>query len=69
MKRLKNYRYSDGTFLHWNLSRPNSDGSMSSYEPLYWNNPYFEAYENPSNDSRDRIFGDVGLSLAGFART
>ncbi|HEX2848664.1 MAG TPA: SusC/RagA family TonB-linked outer membrane protein [Chitinophagaceae bacterium] len=76
MKRLKNYRYSDGTFLHWNLSRPNSDGSMSSFEPLYWNNPYFEAYENPSNDSRDRIFGDVGLSwqvlpglkLSGFVR-
>jgi TonB-linked SusC/RagA family outer membrane protein len=76
MKRLKQYKYSDGTFLHWNLGRPNGDGSMDDLEPLYWNNPYFEAYENPGYDSRDRVFGDVGLTwqvipdlkLSGFMR-
>lgn len=62
MKRLRNYKYADGTFLHWNLSRPNAAGVMPTYEPLYWNNPYFEAYENINSDRRDRFFGDVGLA-------
>lgn len=77
MKRLKDYRYDDGTFLHWNLGRPNAtSGEVTSYKPLYWNNPYFEAYENTTNDSRERVFGDIGLTysilpelkLSGFIR-
>ncbi|WP_326994859.1 SusC/RagA family TonB-linked outer membrane protein [Chitinophaga sp. 212800010-3] len=60
MKKLRQYKYPDGTFYHWNhedvndpdfLKKPGSD----------WNNPYFEAYENPGHDSRDRFFGNVGL--------
>lgn len=63
MTRLKDYMYDDGTILHWNLRRPNSDtGEITNFDPLYWNNPYFNAYENLSNDSRDRFFGDVTLS-------
>jgi TonB-linked SusC/RagA family outer membrane protein len=62
MKRLKNYKYADGTFLHWNLDNPEDDGTLPSQKPLYWNNPYFEAYENFSNDSRDRFFGNIALS-------
>ena len=62
MKRLKDYKYADGTFLHWNIRTPNSAGEVSNLEPLYWNNPYFEAYENTTNDSRDRFFGDVGFA-------
>lgn len=78
MKRLKNYKYPDGTFLNWNLNRPNSTtGEITNFKPLYWNNPYFEVYENPSNDSRDRMFGDIALNyqllpelkLSGFVRT
>jgi TonB-linked SusC/RagA family outer membrane protein len=76
MNRLKPLRYPDGTFINWNLSRPTSAGVIS-YKPLYWNNPYFEAYENLNNDNRDRFFGDVGLSykllpglkVSGFARS
>ncbi|HMI79903.1 MAG TPA: SusC/RagA family TonB-linked outer membrane protein [Ferruginibacter sp.] len=76
MKRMKDYKYSDGTFLNWNLNRPTTN-EITNFKPLYWNNPYFEVYENPINDSRDRIFGDIGLtyqllpglSLSGFART
>ncbi|WP_276496318.1 SusC/RagA family TonB-linked outer membrane protein [Pontibacter litorisediminis] len=77
MKRLKDYKYADGTFLHWNLRRPSSTtGEVTNFKPLYWNNPYFEAYENTSNDSRSRLFGDIGLSyqllpelkLSGFIR-
>lgn len=61
MNRLKQYKYPDGTFYHWNhediddpdfLKKPGSD----------WNNPYFEAYENLNHDTRDRFFGNVGLS-------
>ncbi|MEI3797734.1 MULTISPECIES: SusC/RagA family TonB-linked outer membrane protein [unclassified Chitinophaga] len=61
MNRLKQYKYPDGTFYHWNhediddpdfLKKPGSD----------WNNPYFEAYENLNHDTRDRLFGNVGLS-------
>lgn len=63
MSRLKNYKYPDGTFLNWNLNRPSTTtGEITNFNPLYWNNPYFEVYENASNDSRDRFFGDVGLT-------
>lgn len=77
MTRLENYRYPDGTFLHWNINEPDaSTGQVGDLSPVYWNNPYFEAYENINEDSRDRLFGDVGLqyqvlpelSLSGFVR-
>src|SRR5690606_20259121 len=62
MKRLRNYKYNDGTYLNWNLSTPNAaTGEISDFEPLYWNNPYFEANENINEDKRDRFFGDVGF--------
>lgn len=61
MNRLKNYKYPDGTFVSWNLNRPTAAGVIN-FKPLYWNNPYFEAYENLNSDNRDRFFGDVGLS-------
>ncbi len=78
MKRLRNYRYDDGTILHWNLRRPSSSsGEIEDFDPLYWSNPYFLANENTTNDSRDRLFGDVGLTyelipdlkLSGFIRS
>lgn len=63
MKRLKNYQYPDGTFLHWNLSNVrNAQATVNSFNPLYFSNPYFIAYENPSNDNRDRLFGDIGAT-------
>ncbi|MBF8962943.1 SusC/RagA family TonB-linked outer membrane protein [Pontibacter sp. FD36] len=77
MKRMKNYVYPDGTFLNWNLRRPSTaTGEITNFNPLYWNNPYFEAYENISNDNRERVFGDVGLTyqilpdlkVSGFVR-
>lgn len=78
MKRMRNYKYADGTNLHWNIDPPanGSDGVITNFDPLYWDNPYFDAYENTSNDSRDRFFGDVGLTynvlpglkLSGFVR-
>ncbi|OKL40397.1 SusC/RagA family TonB-linked outer membrane protein [Pontibacter flavimaris] len=62
MDRLRDYKYPDGTYYQWNINRPNAQGVLSSFEPGDWNNPYFEAYENSNLDSRDRFFGDVGLT-------
>jgi TonB-linked SusC/RagA family outer membrane protein len=78
MNRLKDYKYDDGTFVHWNLNRPSaSTGEVTNFKPLYWSNPYFLAYENPTNDNRDRFFGDIGLTyqalpdltISGFLRS
>ena len=76
MNRMKEFKYSDGTYINWNLSRPTAAGVITSFRPVYWNNPYYEAYENLNNDARDRFFGDVGLTykimpglkVSGFAR-
>ncbi|WP_220392905.1 SusC/RagA family TonB-linked outer membrane protein [Chitinophaga lutea] len=78
MKRMKDYRYADGTVKHWNLDPPatGSSGVLTDFGALYWDNPYFDAFENTSNDSRDRFFGDLGLTwkvtpelkISGFVR-
>ncbi|GGK76700.1 SusC/RagA family TonB-linked outer membrane protein [Rufibacter glacialis] len=80
MNRLRDYKYDDGRFLQWNLRAVPltgaSAGVVSNFKALYWNNPFFEAYENPVDDSRDRLFGDIGLTyqvlpalkLSGFMR-
>jgi len=77
INRLRDYTYPDGTFVNWNTNRPSSaTGELSSYQPLYWVNPFVEAYENLDMDRRDRFFGDIGLSyqvlpelkLSGFVR-
>jgi TonB-linked SusC/RagA family outer membrane protein len=76
MQKLKQYKYPDGTFYQWNVNDPNSEGVYDDPTPIDWNNPYFDAYENPAHDSRDRFFGDVGLrwtllpglSVSGFVR-
>lgn len=76
MNKLKQYKYPDGTFYQWNVNDPDEDGIYRNMTPIDWNNPYFDAYENPSHDSRDRFFGNVGitytvipgLQLSGFVR-
>lgn len=66
MNKLKQYKYPDGTYYQWNLNDPNSQGIYVNMKPIDWNNPYFDAYENPSHDSRDRFFGNVGLTYTIF---
>ncbi len=62
MNRLRDYQYDDGTYLHWNLPFPNTTtGEIANLSPTYWNNPFFDAYENTSDDRRNRFFGNVGL--------
>ena len=77
VKRLRNYRYPDGTIMNWNVNPNTSTGIITNNKPSDWNNPYFDAYANSNDDNRDRLFGDVNLSyqllpelkLSGFVRT
>ncbi len=77
MERLKNFRYSDGTILNWNVNPNTTTGIITNNKPSDWNNPYFDAYANSNDDNRDRFFGDVnlsyqvipGLKLSGFLRS
>ncbi|RYY69244.1 MAG: SusC/RagA family TonB-linked outer membrane protein [Chitinophagaceae bacterium] len=77
MNRLKNYRYADGTIMNWNVNPNTTTGIITNNRPSDWNNPYFDAYANSNNDSRDRMFGDInlsyqllpGLKLSGFLRS
>lgn len=62
MNRLKNYRYADGTIMNWNVNPSTATGIITNNKPSDWNNPYFDAFANSNDDSRDRIFGDVNLS-------
>ncbi|WP_205687094.1 SusC/RagA family TonB-linked outer membrane protein [Chitinophaga rhizosphaerae] len=74
MRRLRDYKYPDGRILGWSISTPTAANPLPRL--TNWNNPYFLAYESPTNDYRDRFFGDVGLTyevipglkLSGFAR-
>ena len=75
MNRLQDYQYSDGTVKHWNID---DDDYLAGQTPApnYWSNPYFLAYESPTQDNRNRIFGDFGakynalpsLTFSGFVR-
>ncbi|MEJ7625451.1 MAG: SusC/RagA family TonB-linked outer membrane protein [Ferruginibacter sp.] len=77
MNRLKNYRYADGTIMNWNVSPSTATGIITNNRPSDWNNPYFDAFANSNDDSRDRLFGDInlsyqvipGLKLSTFLRT
>lgn len=65
INRLRNYKYSDGTILHWNHRNNKITGDPGQFThniPAYWNNPFFNAYENTNADNRDRLFGDIGLN-------
>ncbi|SKB55139.1 TonB-linked outer membrane protein, SusC/RagA family [Sphingobacterium nematocida] len=76
INRLRNYKYADGTILNWNVNPNTTSELMVNNTPSDWNNPFFDAYENLNNDSRDRFFGDVGvtykifpeLKVSGFIR-
>lgn len=50
------YLMPDGTQASWNRS------SWDDPTPAYSNNPYWSRYMNYQNDSRNRIYGNVGVS-------
>ena len=56
MKQLKElYRFPDGTQASWNRTAWNDP------TPAYSNNPYWARYMNWQNDSRNRVYGNVGF--------
>ena len=57
MKQAKDlYIFPDGTQASWNRS------DWDDPTPAYSNNPYWSRYKCYQNDSRNRIYGNVGLS-------
>ncbi len=56
MDKLRDYKNPDGSNRSWNIRSPENT------RPLYWDSPFFSAYENYSTDSRDRYFGNMGLT-------
>ncbi len=57
MKQLKDlYIFPDGTQASWNRN------AWDDPSPAYSNNPYWTRYMNYENDTRNRIYGNVGFS-------
>lgn len=56
MDDLLAYKNPDGSQRTWNRI------SADNPNPQYWDNPYWTRYENYQNDSRDRIFGNIGMT-------
>nr|WP_321355030.1 SusC/RagA family TonB-linked outer membrane protein [uncultured Draconibacterium sp.] len=55
-ERLKNYKTSTGEMITWNRT------SFTDGSPKYSDNPYWTAYENYSDDARNRFYGRVSAS-------
>jgi len=55
MNRAKNYVYPDGSQITWN--RTTWDDATVKFS----NGPYWNSYRDYENDSRNRLFGQVGL--------
>ncbi len=57
MSELKNmYIMPDGTQATWNRA------GWDDPTPMYSNNPYWSKYKNYENDTRNRVYGNVGVS-------
>lgn len=59
MREMKSYVNPSDPTLQRSWNRTSADEAS----PLYWDNPYWVAYNRPENDQRDRIFGNATLSL------
>ena len=55
MDRLRNYRR-NGKIVSWNINSPTNTA------PLYWDSPFFEAYENLNFQTKNAMYGRVGLT-------
>ncbi len=56
IEHLRNYKNPDGTFRSWNITGPENSN------PLYWDSPYTQVFENLNREKNERIFGDFGLT-------
>ncbi|MDR0431634.1 MAG: SusC/RagA family TonB-linked outer membrane protein [Tannerellaceae bacterium] len=58
MKELKSlYKFPDGSQATWNRQ------GWDNPTPNFANNPYWVRYVNPQRDTRDRIYGNVGVAF------
>jgi hypothetical protein len=51
------WKYPDGTQVTWNRK------AWDDPTPAYSNNPYWSRYMNYENDTRNRLYGNAGLSI------
>lgn len=74
MKELKDMYFMSRQNYSWNLSSYTPTASTYSQTPIYWDNPYYLAYENAPSMGEDRFFGNFALNykftdwLTGMAR-
>ncbi len=54
---LKQYQNPDGSMRTWNRQSAENPAAQ------YWDNPYWSRFKNYETDSRNRIFGNVGLTI------
>jgi TonB-linked SusC/RagA family outer membrane protein len=57
MEELRSYKNPDGSQRAWNRTAWNDP------TPHYSDNPYWTRYENYQNDTRNRVFGNVGATI------
>ncbi|MCH5684186.1 TonB-dependent receptor [Niabella sp. W65] len=55
MDKMSEYKYADGTQRSWNRR------SFANDTLAFSNNPYWTRFEEYQNDSRNRVFGSLGL--------
>lgn len=56
MDKLRDYKRPDGSYRSWNINGPRDTS------PKYWDNPFTEAYENISQETRQQTYGNVALT-------
>jgi TonB-linked SusC/RagA family outer membrane protein len=55
MDRLRDYRR-NGNLVSWNINSP------TNLQPLYWDSPFVEPYENVNYQTKNAFFGKMGMS-------
>ncbi|MEO1050313.1 MAG: SusC/RagA family TonB-linked outer membrane protein [Bacteroidota bacterium] len=60
--RLRDFTNADGTQRFWNIRSSDISAGRIPGQPQYWDNPFWEQFRNFSEDSRDRVFGNVALT-------
>ncbi len=55
MDRLRDYRR-NGEIVSWNINSPTNP------RPLYWDSPFFVAYENLNPQNKNALYGRIGLN-------
>jgi len=57
VQQQKEQYFATGRNVSWNPS-----SSESGSQPIFWDNPYWNRYENYQTDSRDRFIGNISLT-------